>query len=86
MPLEVLVCTGTNIRDVSPLKGMPLKELCCDGTEVVDLSPLEDLPLRVLRCDVKTAKRNAEVIRSMRTSQVINRLAAAEFWKKLENP
>jgi len=38
----------TNVKDLTPLKGMPLKELYLDFTKVKDLSPLKGVPLEVL--------------------------------------
>ena len=41
---------GTQVSDLSPLKGMPLTELYCADTQVSDLSPVQGMPLTVLTC------------------------------------
>jgi len=45
MPLTLLWCGHTNVRDLSPLKGMPLISLNCGGCPVGDLSPLTGMKL-----------------------------------------
>jgi serine/threonine protein kinase/Leucine-rich repeat (LRR) protein len=79
--LKELACQGTQVRDLSPLEGMPLKILGCNATKVVDLSPLRALPLERLSCDFKP-ERDTELLRSIKTLDVINNLPAAEFWKR----
>jgi len=65
------------------LKGMPLTSLACNGTKVMDLAPLKDVPLTKLYCDVKP-ERDAEILRSIKTLEVINGKLAAEFWKEVK--
>ena len=48
MPLTFLSCGGTQVSDLTPLKGMPLTNLNCCATQVSDLSPLENMPLTEL--------------------------------------
>jgi formylglycine-generating enzyme required for sulfatase activity len=51
MPLTHLDCGGTQVVELSPLKGMPLTLLNCSSTRVSDLSPLKGMPLTVLYCN-----------------------------------
>jgi len=81
------VCIGHSlVSDLSPLAGMPLKELAVGGTQVSDLSPLAGMPLERIICDPAVASRaeNRKVLNSISTLQTINKLPAAEFWKKVE--
>ena len=41
----------TEVRDLSPLKGMPIKDLNLSNTEVYDLAALSNAPLDTLRMD-----------------------------------
>ena len=41
----------TQVRDLSPLRGMKLTYLTIEGTQVSDLSPLEGMSLTSLHCD-----------------------------------
>ncbi len=43
-----LSLTGTDIADLTPLKGIPLATLYVQNTKVTDLSPLADMPLEKL--------------------------------------
>ena len=80
MPLDILMCPQTRIDDLSPLKGMKLTLLDCSQTKVSDLSPLRDMPLKELGCDFDP-KRDAEILRSIKTLEKINGKTAADFWK-----
>jgi hypothetical protein len=62
---------------------MPLKELSCNMTLVSDLSPLKGMPLVSIRCDFKP-ERDAEILRSISTLELINDKPAKEFWKEIE--
>ena len=44
--LAILNLAGTQVSDLSPLKGMKLTVLNCNSTRVSDLSPLQGMPLR----------------------------------------
>jgi eukaryotic-like serine/threonine-protein kinase len=83
MKLAYLDCIGTQVSDLSPLKGMPLTTLFCDNTPVSDLSILKGMPLKNLQCDFKP-KRDAELLRSIKTLETINGKPAAEFWKDVD--
>jgi hypothetical protein len=83
MRLTSLSCSSTEVADLAPLKGMSLKYLNFDGTQVTDLSPLKGMPLRELRCDFKR-ERDAEILRSIKTLETINRKPVAEFWKEVD--
>lgn len=50
MPLEILLLSGTSVRELTPLREMRyLRKLDIAGTAVADLSPLEDLQIDELR-------------------------------------
>lgn len=80
MPLTILHCQGTSVKDLGPLRGMPLTTLWCWGTKVNDLSPIQGMPLKELRWDFK-ADRDGELLRSIKTLEKINGIAAHEFLK-----
>jgi len=46
--LTVLSLSGTQVRDLSPLRGMPLEKLDFGSTAVSDLRSLQGMPLRQL--------------------------------------
>lgn len=71
MPLTYLLCHHTSIADLSPLKGMPIAQLHIGATKVTDLSPLRGMPLKILVCDLDP-KRDAEILRSIKTLETIN--------------
>jgi len=81
--LKALYLAGTQVSDLSPLRGVKLTVLHCQGAKVTDLSPLKALPLKELRCDFKF-KRDAEILRSIKTLETINEKPAAQFWKEAE--
>jgi hypothetical protein len=59
---------------------MPLTLLNMPGTSVTDLSPLKDSPLKILNGDFQPA-RDAKILRAIKTLEMINGKAAAEFLK-----
>ncbi len=81
MPLRDLICNGTRVSDLSPLKGMQLMHLRCQDTRVTDLSPLKGMPLKEVHCDFQP-KRDAAILRSIKTLEKINGKPAAQFWKE----
>ena len=50
MSLKHLVCGGTLVTDLSPLKGKRIGWLTVSGIPVRDLSPIQGMPLRWLVC------------------------------------
>jgi len=83
--LTVLDVCDTRVADLTPLAGMPLEELGCHRTKVKDLSSLKTMKnLRNLICDFVPA-RDAEILRSIKTLETINRLPVAEFWKQMDS-
>jgi hypothetical protein len=79
---ELAVPGMKNVKDLRPLQGMPLEKLDIQDTGVTDLTPLKELKsLRELRCDFM-AERDAEVLRSIRTLEMINGEPAAEVLKR----
>jgi eukaryotic-like serine/threonine-protein kinase len=83
MQLKHLNCAGTKVTDLSPLAGIPLTRLTCNHTAVTDLSPLKGMPLGRLVCDFQP-RRDAEILRSIKTLEIINLKPAAEFWKEVD--
>ena len=83
MPLEVLGIHTTKIADPSPLQGMKLKELHCYRTKVSNYSLLKEMPLKLMYFDFDPM-RDTELLRSIKTLEMINEKPAAEFWKEVE--
>jgi tRNA A-37 threonylcarbamoyl transferase component Bud32 len=83
MPLTLLVCGDTKVSDLSPLKDMPLTGLHLQGVPVFDLSPLKGTPIKEIHLTFDR-KRDAEILRSIKTLEIINGKPAAEFWKEVE--
>ncbi|MDB5341561.1 MAG: pknB 22, partial [Planctomycetaceae bacterium] len=83
MPLEDLGCYQTKISDLSPLRGMPLIFLTCHGSKVTDFSLLPELPLKCVRLDSNPEK-HIDILRSIKTLEIINDKTAVEFWKEVE--
>ena len=81
--LQDLDIAGTQVSDLTPLKGLELTWLSCAKTEVTDLSPLHAMPLHTLNCDF-VPERDAKILRSITTLETINGKPAAEFWKELD--
>jgi serine/threonine-protein kinase len=81
MPLTWLQCHNTLVDDLQPLQGMKLVHFTCEGCKVRDLKPLQGMPLESLWCDFEP-KRDAEILRSIKTLKEINRQPVQEFWKK----
>jgi hypothetical protein len=50
---------------------------------VSDHSPLKDMPLKTLYCDFKP-ERDTELLRSIKTLEIINGKPSAKFWKEVE--
>lgn len=83
MQLTGLNCTRTAVQDLSPLKAMKLEFFACIDTKVTDLSPLQGMPLKNLDLDFNP-KRDTEILRSIKTLEMINTKSAADFWKEVE--
>jgi len=83
MKLTYLNCGGTLITDLKPLAGMPLDQLNCWGAPVKDYSPLSGMPLNHVLGDFEP-RRDAEILRSIKTLEKINNKPVAEFWKEFE--
>ncbi len=62
---------------------MALTYLSCDRTKVTDLSLLKDMPVKVLCCDFNR-KRDANLLRSIKTLETINDQPVADFWKAVD--
>lgn len=83
MPLEAISLDCIRVKDLSPLSGMPLTYLQCTRTRVKDHSLLRDLPLKhvILTFD---AKRDTELLHSIKTLETINGQSVDAFWKEVE--
>jgi hypothetical protein len=64
MALKDVNFYGTDVCDLSPLKGMPLYRITCSHTQVADLSPLEGMQLKILQC-YETKIRDLSPLRGM---------------------
>jgi Leucine-rich repeat (LRR) protein len=83
MPLTYLSCYVTRVTDLTPLKDMKLTSLTCRFSKVTDLSPLKGMPLEALDCDFEV-KRDAEILRSIKTLEKINGKTKEAFWKDVD--
>jgi len=89
MPLTTLSIRLTPVTDLSPLTGMPLTNLYLfdaryqNGTNITDHTPLQGLPLRELTLNFEP-ERDSELLRSIKTLEVINDKPLAEFWRDAE--
>jgi hypothetical protein len=54
MPLKWLDISDTDVRDLSPLRGIPLKGLTLSKTAVRDLSPIQNSPIEEIWLDYAT--------------------------------
>lgn len=84
MPLRQLYCNETKISDLSPLIGSPLSTLNVSQSPVSTFSALRNLPLTYLKLDFKPG-RDADILRSIKTLQIINDKPSTEFWKEVED-
>lgn len=83
MPIRFLQLGGTLVTDLSLLRGMSLISLTCYGSRVTDFSLLPELPLKSVYLS-SNPERHADILRSIKTAEVINDKPAAEFWKALD--
>jgi Leucine-rich repeat (LRR) protein len=85
-PLVGLECHRTEVADLEPLRGMKqLFALNILSTKVKDLSPLKETPgLTLLWCDF-VPKRDAEVLRAVKSLDQINSTNVSDFWKRLDD-
>ncbi|MFA5190642.1 MAG: SUMF1/EgtB/PvdO family nonheme iron enzyme [Verrucomicrobiia bacterium] len=81
--MERLDFSSTSVSDLSPLSKMQVKYLTCFKTKAADLSSLRNAGLMSVRCDFDP-KRDAAILRSIKTLKNINGLPVAEFWKKVK--
>jgi Leucine-rich repeat (LRR) protein len=85
MKLTRLECGGTLVSSLWSLKGMPLTYLACRGAKVADLSPLKGMRrLSIFECDDLVAKRDAKILRSIKSLERINGKDAKQFWKEVD--
>ena len=77
--------------DLTPLMAFKgLKKLTITGTAPawLDLSPLKLLPLETLTCPEPMARKNAPILKALKTLKTINGRPAVEFWNadRLQKP
>ncbi len=83
MNLTTLSCSNSRVSNLFPVKDMKLEFLICHNTHIDDLSMLKGMPLKRLDFDFKP-ERDIELIRSLKTLEIIRAKPAAEFWKEVE--
>ena len=78
-----LTLSSNQSHDLTPLMALKgLKQLTIDdGGAWLDLSPLNVLPLEALKCPEPMARKNAPVLKEIKTLQTINGRPAA-VWKQ----
>jgi Leucine-rich repeat (LRR) protein len=82
--LTALNCSNREVADLTPLKDLKeLRFLWCVDTKVADLSPLRGMNLEVLLYNVD-AKRDGEILRSLKKLKIINEKPVRDFWKEVE--
>ena len=82
MKLVNLRLEGLPKIDLAPLRGMPLNLLSLRDTKVTGVAVLHDLPLKFLCVDLDLST-NTELLRSLKSLEMINDKSAAEFWKEV---
>ena len=84
-PLNGLECHRTEVADLSPLRGMDrLIGLNVFSTKVADFSPLRETPnLKFLWCEF-VEKRDAALLRSVKSLEFINDRPVVVFWQELD--
>ncbi len=83
MPLKFVSFARSHVADISVLHGMQIISLDLNGSRITDLSPLRGMPLAGLTCEFNL-KRDAEILRSIKTLNEINGKPTAVFWKEFE--
>lgn len=83
MKLTVLDCNTTQVTNLSPLVGMTLEKLHIHYNAITDLAPLKEMPLKTLQLGFNP-QRDAELLRSIQTLEIINGKPVAEFWREVE--
>lgn len=78
-----LTFTG-EVADLSGIRGLPVSGLELVGVKQADLSCLEGVELRSICFLADHITNGIGTIRNMASLQKINRLPAAEFWKRYD--
>ncbi|MBY0526403.1 MAG: protein kinase [Gemmataceae bacterium] len=85
MPLRSLDVHQSSLQNLKVLEGMPLTKLDLWRVSVQDLAFLRGANLTELAFEPQAAnKASIDLIRRMPNLKTINKMAAAEFWKKFE--
>jgi hypothetical protein len=85
----LLFLTGTQVRDLRPLKDMPLKKVYVDVPGITDLTPLQAMQLEDIRLTPKNITQGLEILRAMKSLKAIGlshyqAWPAAEFWTRYD--
>lgn len=81
MPLHTLEIHGNPITDLSPLANSPMQYLNIYKTSITDWSPLKTMQhLKMVTFDFDN-ERDSEILRSVKTLELINERSTEEFWK-----
>jgi len=83
MSLRELILAYAPVADLSKLKRLPLKSLHIQYTMVTNLAPLKDMSVKHLWLDYQP-RRDAEVLRDLKSLERINGMTTEEFWKSRE--
>lgn len=75
---------STQVRDITPLKGMPLRGLTLAGTLVTDLRAVGGMPLEHFVFNAERITNGMSELRSIRTLKRINSRPASEFWQRYD--
>ncbi len=85
MPLRSLEIHGNPISDLSPLANSPMEYLNIYKTAITDWSPIKTMPhLKMISFDFDK-ERDSEILRSVKTLEIINERPADDFWKSIES-
>lgn len=80
MPMECLLLNDTRVADLSSVTGMPLRFLDIRGTAVTNLAPLQGMALKYIGLSADRATNGIDVLREMKSLQLINKMPTNEFW------
>jgi len=84
MPLRDLFLNRTKVSDLTPLRRLPLELLVITETPVEDITPLKDLALKWFYFDSKRVSIGVDVLRNMKSLQLINGYPPSKFWPQYE--
>ena len=85
-PLIRLQIDATQVTDLSPVADMELEMLNLYNTEISDLDALKEMPLKIVSLSFNPDKDTSivELIKSIKSLEMINDLPAEEFWNNVK--